>query len=1032
MTTALEALLSPQFDRIFSRFATASWAENAERLDAPSVHAEMRRGIGKVINAARQGADPGQRIVLVQGDAGLGKTHVLTAELRRHAKAGTALPVVMQLAVDIDPGTLSLWLVKKIFDELGSGSFRDGEGRTPLEHLAAKLWQSAPHSDKDRFMNALERDDDAVADGVAASAAHKIVRKLAEKGLNSDHIPIVAGILLRAEDRGYAFKAWINHATGVQKVGDIKLEPLTREDQRKAVIVQLACVCLASDFALVLTFDQIEATAEIGSDVLLKKLLTYVIQLVDDDVVGTAIIISALNDTIERVSGGISGGLLERLNLQPEPILLGNVGREALQDILYRRARALAEEKGLPASRANLDALAPAWLIPTDARQPRIALEVVRGYREKCEAAGKLLTEGEFRRSPQPTAQSLDFDKLWADKKDQLVGGVRNFSDQGRVQLLEWFLQKAAPEIAGLKKTLVVQGDLSGAHPTRYLGVTFVAADETPFESWKIGYADATVAGGRLRDQINAFVRACTDAKPAIVSPRKLTGFNGSVPDRTENALGRLAAGQAFLNVLRIGGRICSTESRDWESLASAKDFFSEYGAAPGFERWRIERRFLTNEIEAGGLRLIATPEGDPSRLGLDPIAPDRGPQPRVASSTSERGSDSIVPPPQQDASIGSEDNVAPPEAGDPRDRARILIGAEHGGRTLVWNLDRTAAPSLPNFGLSVTGDAGQGKTQAIKAIIADVAKLDCPILIFDFKNDYGDDFAEKHRFTVVDLRSGMPFNPLKPPPQGPSGAQIITHVYEIASMLASTLGLGAQQEAMLREGVKACFEANGEPLDEWRHPEDIRAPSFSEVVAHIETTNGNTATGLVNRLGLLHGLRLLPADAQARLSFDELMRGRFVLSFNQLPNDDGLKGALAELILIQLQGYMLRGEQPRALRRLLVFDEAWRAAGSPRLIQLAREGRAFGVGVIVGTQFPDDLSSDLVGNLASKLYLYNSDATKRLATVRALIGSTTGQAAFVLRDVLAALAPFEAVFSNQQAAPYRKIRITPYFERPF
>jgi len=1028
VTTALEVLLSPQFDRIFSRFATAGWAENAERLDAPSVHAEMRRGIGKVINAARQGADPGQRIVVVQGDAGVGKTHVLTAELCRHAKAGTALPVVMQLAVDIDPGSLSLWLVKKIFDELGSGSFRDAEGRTPIEHLAAKLWQSAPDSDKNRFVDALGHDDDAASDGVAASAARKIVRKLAKKGLNSDHIPVVAGVLLRAEDRGYAFKAWINHATGLQKVGDIELEPLRREDQRKAVIVQLARVCLASGFALVLTLDQIEATADIGSDVLLKKLLTYVIQLVDDDVVGTAVIVSALNDTIERVSSGISGGLLQRLKLHPEPILLGNVGREALKDILYRRARALAEEKGLPASSANLDAIAPAWLIPTDARQPRIALDVVRDYREKCEAAGKLLTEGEFRRSPPATAQSVDFDKLWADKKDQLVGGVRNFSDQNRVQLLEWFVQNAAPEIAGLKQALVVQGDLSGAHPTRFLGVRFEAADETLFETWKIGYVDAAVSGGRLREQINAFVAACTDAKPAIVSPRKLTGFNGSVADRPENALGQLAAGPAFLNVLRSGGRICSTESRDWESLAAAKDFSSEYGATPGFERWRVERRFLTNEVEVGGLRLLAMPEGDPSRLSFDPSASDRKPRPRPP--TSERGTESIGSPAPSGASTNSEHLIIAQKDGDPRDRAQVLIGMDVGGTPLFWNLDRTATPSLPNFGLSVTGDAGQGKTQAIKAIIADVAKLDCPVLIFDFKNDYGDDFAEKHRFTVIDLRSGMPFNPLKPPPQGASGSQIITHVYEIASMLAATLGLGAQQEAMLREGVRACFEAKGEPLDEWRRPEDICAPSFSEVIGHIETTSGNAATGLVNRLGLLHGLRLLPADAEARMSFDELMRGRFVLSFNQLPNDDGLKGALAELILIQLQGYMLRGEQPRALRRLLVFDEAWRAAGSPRLIQLAREGRAFGVGVVVGTQFQDDLSTDLVGNLASKLYLYNSDAQKRMATVRALTGSTAGQAAVALKDMLAGLAPFEAVFSNQQAAPYRKVRVTPYFER--
>jgi hypothetical protein len=52
------------------------------------------------------------------------------------------------------------------------------------------------------------------------------------------------------------------------------------------------------------------------------------------------------------------------------------------------------------------------------------------------------------------------------------------------------------------------------------------------------------------------------------------------------------------------------------------------------------------------------------------------------------------------------------------------------------------------------------------------------------------------------------------------------------------------------------------------------------------------------------------------------------------------------------------------------------------------------------------------------------------MATVRALTGSTAGQAAVTLKDMLAGLAPFEAVFSNQQAAPYRKVRVTPYFER--
>ena len=41
---------------------------------------------------------------------------------------------------------------------------------------------------------------------------------------------------------------------------------------------------------------------------------------------------------------------------------------------------------------------------------------------------------------------------------------------------------------------------------------------------------------------------------------------------------------------------------------------------------------------------------------------------------------------------------------------------------------------------------------------------------------------------------------------------------------------------------------------------------------------------------------------------------------------------------------------QPRKLTRLLVLDETWRVAHSTHLENLAREGRAFGAGMAIGT----------------------------------------------------------------------------------
>jgi DNA helicase HerA-like ATPase len=51
-----------------------------------------------------------------------------------------------------------------------------------------------------------------------------------------------------------------------------------------------------------------------------------------------------------------------------------------------------------------------------------------------------------------------------------------------------------------------------------------------------------------------------------------------------------------------------------------------------------------------------------------------------------------------------------------------------------------------------------------------------------------------------------------------------------------------------------------------------------------------------------------------------------------------------------------------------MVFDEAHRVKDSKRLEQLAREGRAFGVGIVIGTQFPGDIPETMAGNLATQL----------------------------------------------------------------
>ena len=126
----------------------------------------------------------------------------------------------------------------------------------------------------------------------------------------------------------------------------------------------------------------------------------------------------------------------------------------------------------------------------------------------------------------------------------------------------------------------------------------------------------------------------------------------------------------------------------------------------------------------------------------------------------------------------------------------------------------------------------------------------------------------------------------------------------------------------------------------------------------------------------------------------------------------------------------LLSRPHPRKLTRLLVLDEAWRVASSAHLENLAREGRAFGAGIAIGTQYPGDLPANLSGALDTKIYLKNQHNEHRKAVVAALCGASSGPAAANLQAVLERLTQFEGLIQNQHYLPYAEFKLLPYFKR--
>jgi hypothetical protein len=357
-----------------------------------------------------------------------------------------------------------------------------------------------------------------------------------------------------------------------------------------------------------------------------------------------------------------------------------------------------------------------------------------------------------------------------------------------------------------------------------------------------------------------------------------------------------------------------------------------------------------------------------------------------------------------------------------------VMLGVRKAGGEVFWAPFENEARLL-NSGVLVTGDPGSGKTQTLNVLIDGVAGMGLPVCIFDFKNDYSERaFVQAIGLKVLDVRrQGLPFNPLMPSFGADGRAQPIEHIFTVAGVLKRVFGLGDRQAAVLRDAMKEAFERRGADPQSWVQAGACRAPSFDDVIAILRKKDGQAA-GVLDRLAPLFELGLFPRTDALPVPFEAMMDERLVLSLFALPTDD-IKAALAELIIIRLHGVLVSRPHLRKLTRLLVVDEAHRVAKSKHLENLAREGRAFGAGIAIGTQYPGDLPPDLSGALGTKIYLNNQHPDHRKAVVRALCCTNSGMDE-KLQATLERLTQFEGLIQNQHYLPYEEFKLLPYFKR--
>jgi len=343
--------------------------------------------------------------------------------------------------------------------------------------------------------------------------------------------------------------------------------------------------------------------------------------------------------------------------------------------------------------------------------------------------------------------------------------------------------------------------------------------------------------------------------------------------------------------------------------------------------------------------------------------------------------------------------------------RPRVMIGhgsAKSGPAREVWFDPQNPSQSLNNPHISISGETGSGKTQATKALLHDLLPQGLPALIHDA--NFG----------------SLPFNPMVPPVDPESGrAAPMGHIHELANMIQRIYKLGDQQTFTLREAMKETYSIAGignRPFVPVEGQEYLPFEAIRDVLVRDE------ATSLLGRLSPIFDLGLF-SRADDATPLDELLSTPTVIRLSQLPGDQ-VKNAVAEFFLMALYSFLIRREHPHRLERVLVLDEAWRLVQSPFLGPLMREGRAFGLGVILATQFPRDLPEQIAGSTSTRLFFNQTKAEQVREIQRTLVGKTSGTEADHLGNLVRGLAPMECILQNLHYRPWVRLRAVPYFSR--
>lgn len=956
------AFCRPDGPEVFSSIAYGAQVHERDPFDVEAIHAEARDAFHReVVRATTPAQHAGHgRTLLVLGDSGAGKTHLVRALRAQLHGQGLGYAGYMQMASDVTD--YARYVLRNLIDSLERPYDAPAAIESALTYLSNGIAQgraNIPAEDLERLRSA----------DVSGTELDRLVGKMIDRIVRTEGLerlePDLLQALLLLQRRDVAIQRRVVKYLRCEHLGAHDREVLgglAARDQAEdplRTIQQLGILMYELQLAaLVLFVDQLEDTIPDGHTATRMQQAFDSLRAISDAVPSAVVVIACLTDVYDAVRAKLSQPIIDRLERDSTPVRLATQ-RELpeIEEMLARRLEHLYGMFDVPWREDDpLYPFTQAQVEAVKRMRARDCLGQFQAFHAACIAAGHIVPPGVG--APAPTAVATPAEAPARPPQVTATADETALAELDRAWQAALAAETSIPDDDREVMALVVEG-VRAAAAEQHLSVEIAASGNyvtlagARLSRRTLGICNQTTRGGHLGRQLEALAKAAP--APTLAYALRTDDWTFGAKTAIQKQIGAL---------VQAGGRTLVIGNRDLRAVLA----------------WRALPKSAATTAWASSRRPLAQQPCLRDLLDLDRVAPVVEAPAAPAPSSPVLAMPKLPPlPAPKSVEIPV---IAPPT------HVRLGATATMRGEPVTLALEDVKTH------VAVLGTTGSGKTTLALAMIEQLLERGISVLVVDRKGDlasyakpdwWAGDARRAALRASIDVDLFTPGNPVGRPlrlPVIPALADATPQDRDqLAKFAAASLG------TMMGYGKSST---HGHKLSILQCAIDLHAGDREITLAALHDTIAQPDPDLLQRVGALQ--KYFPSLSEDLQSL-EIQKGTLLAGEGDaldvaamLPAGGRARftiintAAIAEIPVLEFWisrllvevGRLARKRPAKQLQAAAFFDECDAyipAIGAPPtkepMFDLLRRARSAGIAMLLATQNPGDLdykARELVG----------------------------------------------------------------------